>query len=195
MPPGAGPDEANRQAAEQAKWSEALAKETTRETAQLEEQLKREQEQVAAIGLTKEAGARWPSACATKPPRRPSTPPTWSWPPSTPGPMADSYRAAAEEARKQADLLGKRAENRVDGANREAAADTAKHWEKISDDIERSLTDSLYRGFESGKGFGQSFVDAIQNTLKTTVLKMVIQAYVEPVTKAAQPAGAFWNRR
>lgn len=180
-------DEANRQAAEQAKWSEALAKETSRETAQLEEQLKRERDQVAAIGLTKEgverlAVERLRNEAAAKAEYAANLELAAQYA----GPMADSYRAAAEEARKQADLLGKRAENRVEGANREAAAATAKHWEKISGDIERSLTDSLYRGFESGKGFGQSFVDAIQNTLKTTVLKMVIQAYVEPVTKAAQ---------
>lgn len=176
-----------RQAAEQAKWSEALAKETTRETAQLEEQLKRERDQVAAIGLTKEAvqklaAERLRNEAAAKAEYATNLELAAQYA----GPMADAYQQAANEARKQANLLGKRAEAHVEGANREAAADTAKHWEKISGDIERSLTDSLYRGFESGKGFGQSFVDAIQNTLKTTVLKMVIQAYVEPVTKAAQ---------
>ncbi len=180
-------DEANRQAAEQARWSEALAKETTRETAQLEEQLKREKEQVAAIGLTKEAVERLAvERLRNEAAAKAEYAANLELAAQYAGPLADSYRAAAEEARKQADLLGKRAENRVEGANREAAAATAKQWEKISGDIERSLTDSLYRGFESGKGFGQSFVDAIQNTLKTTVLKMVIQAYVEPVTKAAQ---------
>ncbi len=180
-------DEANRQAAEQAKWSEALAKETTRETAQLEEQLKREREQVATIGLTKEAVERLAvERLRNEAAAKAEYAANLDLAAQYAGPLADSYRAAAEEARKQADLLGKRAENRIDAANREAVAATAKHWEKISGDIERSLTDSLYRGFESGKGFGQSFVDAIQNTLKTTVLKMVIQAYVEPVTKAAQ---------
>lgn len=176
-----------RQAAEQAKWSEALAKETTRETAQLEEQLKRERDQVAAIGLTKEAVERLAvERLRNEAAAKAEYAANLELAAQYAGPMADSYRAAAEEARKQADLLGKRAENRVEGANREAAAATAKHWEKISGDIERSLTDSLYRGFESGKGFGKSFVDAIQNTLKTTVLKMVIQAYVEPVTQAAR---------
>lgn len=186
-------DEANRQAAEQAKWSEALAKETTRETAQLEEQLKREQEQVATIGLTKEAVAqlaaeRLRNEAAAKAEYAANLELAAQYA----GPLADAYRQAAEEARKQADLLNKRAENRVEGANREAAAATKARWDKVGDDIERSLTDSLYRSFESGKGFGESFVDAIQNTLKTTVLKMVIQAYVEPVTQAARSfLGAF----
>lgn len=186
-------DEANRQAAEQAKWSEALAKETTRETAQLEEQLKREREQVATIGLTKEAVERLAvERLRNEAAAKAEYAANLDLAAQYAGPMADSYRAAAEEARKQADLLGKRAENRIDAANREAAATTAKRWEKVGDDIERSLTDSLYRGFESGKNFGQSFVDAIQNTLKTTVLKMVIQAYVEPVTQAARSfLGAF----
>lgn len=183
----------NRQAAEQAKWSEALARETTRETAQLEEQLKREQEQTASIGLSKEAVAqlaaeRLRNEAAAKAEYAANLELAAQYA----GPLADAYRQAAEEARKQADLLGKRAENRVDAANREAAAATKARWEKVGDDIERSLTDSLYRSFESGKGFGESFVDAIQNTLKTTVLKMVIQAYVEPVTQAARSfLGAF----
>lgn len=180
-------DEANRQAAEQAKWSEALAKETTRETAQLEEQLKREQEQVAAIGLSKEAVAqlaaeRLRNEAAAKAEYAANLELAAQYA----GPLADAYRQAAEEARKQVDLLNMRAENRMDGANKEAAAATKARWDKVGDDIERSLTDSLYRSFESGKGFGESFVDAIQNTLKTTVLKMVIQAYVEPVTQAAR---------
>lgn len=66
-------------------------------------------------------------------------------------------------------------------AARQAVADNAKAWDKFADDIERSLTDSLMRGFESGKGFGESFVDSLKNTLKTTALKVVVQALVDPV--------------
>jgi hypothetical protein len=46
-------------------------------------------------------------------------------------------------------------------AAKKAAEDATKAWEKFSDDIERALTDSLMRGFESGKDFGEAFVDSI----------------------------------
>jgi phage-related minor tail protein len=182
-----------RQAAEQAKWSEASVRDTTRETKQIADLLDREQEQVAAIGLTKEAVSNLAVArLRNEAAARAEYAANLELAAQYAGPLQGTYLQAAEEARKQADLLNRRAENRVDGASREAADATAKRWEKVGDDIERSLTDSLYRGFESGKNFGQSFVDAIQNTLKTTVLKMVIQAYVEPVTQAARSfLGAF----
>lgn len=51
-------------------------------------------------------------------------------------------------------------------------------WKKLTDDIERSLTDSLMRGFEAGKGFFQSLWDGIKNAFKTTVLKMIIQPLI-----------------
>ena len=41
-------------------------------------------------------------------------------------------------------------------------------WSKFYTDIYNGLTDSLYRGFESGKGFFQSFWDSIKNLFKTT---------------------------
>ena len=71
------------------------------------------------------------------------------------------------------------------GAARQAVADSAKQaaddWKKFSDDIERSLTDALMRGFENGESFGENFVKSLQNTLKTAVLKMAVQAVVSPV--------------
>ena len=53
-----------------------------------------------------------------------------------------------------------------------------KAWTKFTDDIERGLTDSLYRSFEQGKGFGQTFIESIKNLFKTTVLKLTIQSTV-----------------
>jgi phage-related minor tail protein len=49
-------------------------------------------------------------------------------------------------------------------ANQKAAEESGKYWE-----------DALMRAFESGKGFFQSLWDTIKNTLKTQVLKVVIQ--------------------
>lgn len=56
-----------------------------------------------------------------------------------------------------------------------------EQWKKFSDDIERSLTDALMRGFESGESFGDNFVKSLRNMLKTAALKVVVQAIVDPV--------------
>ena len=80
-----------------------------------------------------------------------------------------------------------------DGAARQAVADAAKQsaeeWKRFSDDIERALTDSLMRGFENGESFGKNFVKSLQNKLKTTVLKVAVQAVVDPVMGGLK--GAF----
>lgn len=69
-----------------------------------------------------------------------------------------------------------------------AANEISPVWKKFSDDIERSLTDALYRGFESGKDFGDNFVKTLQNTFKSMVLKVAVQAIVSPVMGAVQQA-------
>lgn len=58
--------------------------------------------------------------------------------------------------------------------NKRAAEQSAKEWEKFSDDINRALTDALMRGFEDGKSFGQNFVDSLKNSLKSAALKIVV---------------------
>lgn len=50
-----------------------------------------------------------------------------------------------------------------------------EEWNAISEDIGRSLTDSLFRAFESGKDFFSTFWSGIKNTFKTTVLKVAMQ--------------------
>lgn len=57
-------------------------------------------------------------------------------------------------------------------ANKKAAEQSAREWEKFGDEINRSLTDALMRGFEDGKSFGKNFVDSLTNSLKTSVLKI-----------------------
>lgn len=81
----------------------------------------------------------------------------------------------------------------LQGAARQTIADeakkTAEEWKRLTDDIERSLTDSLMRGFEGGKDAGKNFVDSLKNMLKTAALKIVVQAIVNPVMGSVQ--GAF----
>lgn len=55
---------------------------------------------------------------------------------------------------------------------------------RTSETIERSLTDALLRGFESGKSFAKNLRDTIANMFKTLVLRPIISAVVNPVAGA-----------
>lgn len=55
---------------------------------------------------------------------------------------------------------------------------------RTSETIERSLTDALLRGFESGKGFAKNLRDTIVNMFKTLVLRPIISAIINPVAGA-----------
>lgn len=83
--------------------------------------------------------------------------------------MESRYRSAlsANEMTKQA---------------KKGADEAARAWDKFADDISRSLTDSLMRGFEEGKPFAQNFLDSLQATFKTTVLKIAVQMVMDPIT-------------
>lgn len=65
------------------------------------------------------------------------------------------------------------------------AADAAREaWQKTAEDIEKSITDSLMRGFESGKGFAENLRDTIVNMFKTLVLRPVVQFGVQGALSA-----------
>ena len=55
----------------------------------------------------------------------------------------------------------------------------AKDFEKRSESINRSITDALLRGFESGKGFAENFIDTLKNMFKTLVLQPVVKFLVD----------------
>lgn len=73
-------------------------------------------------------------------------------------------------------------------AAREATADAAKQaaedWKRTAEQINQSLTDSLMRGFESGKGFAENLRQTVVNMFKTMVLRPVISAVLSPVSGA-----------
>jgi hypothetical protein len=74
-----------------------------------------------------------------------------------------------------------------------SADDAAKEWAKSADNIERSLTDALMRGFESGKGFIQNLKDTAVNAFKTMVLQPTVKAIVGGVAGSlgfSSPASA-----
>lgn len=86
------------------------------------------------------------------------------------------------DARKQlVDAIGRREARET---ARESARDAAREWERTADNIERSLTDALLRGFESGKDFARNLRDTVVNMFQSMVLRPVIQAVVSPVAGA-----------
>jgi tape measure domain-containing protein len=54
-----------------------------------------------------------------------------------------------------------------------------REFERTSDIFTRSLTDSIFRGFEAGKSFAENFKDALINSFKTLVLQPVVKFLVD----------------
>lgn len=75
------------------------------------------------------------------------------------------------------------------GAAQRRFAETSKKMEddakRSAENIERALTDSLMRGFESGKSAAENFRDTLYNMFRTLVLKPIIEAQVKPFADAA----------
>lgn len=80
--------------------------------------------------------------------------------------------AALEE---QARLLRQRADLVEDNAGLQAAKKVKDEWAETAKNIETSLTDSLMRGFESGKGFFENLREVAVNMFKSLVLRPIIQ--------------------
>jgi len=94
---------------------------------------------------------------------------------------AAALRAEIEAREQLATLL-----NSKDGreAAKKGAEEAAREWKRTADEIERTITDSLMRGFESGKGFVVGLRDTLVNTFKALVLRPTIQAVVQPLSMA-----------
>ena len=67
----------------------------------------------------------------------------------------------------------------------EQAKEAQGEWTKFTDSVYQGLTDSLFRGFEAGRGFFSSFWSGIKNTFKTSVLKLLVQGVMTGVTGMA----------
>lgn len=97
------------------------------------------------------------------------------------GKMSEAYRQEAQGLR---DL----AAARTQGAQKQEAVDAAKaaagEWQKTSDNIERSLTDALMRGFENGKSFGENLGDSVANYFKTSVANAIASAITKAIMSA-----------
>ena len=67
---------------------------------------------------------------------------------------------------------------------KKAADEAAKIAKEQADDIKRSITDGLMRGFESGKGIAENFRKTTENIFKTMVLRPSIEFAADKLTGA-----------
>lgn len=153
----------------------------------LDEQIKKQREHNDALGLSKEATADLAAskislAAATDEARAAQLRENAVYA----GPMYDEYMREADTLDALAVKRRQLAQEMRYGSVKEAAIDEAKEsakaWEKTCDQINQSLTDALMHGFESGKSFGENFVDSLRNTLETAALKIVIQVATSSAT-------------
>lgn len=93
----------------------------------------------------------------------------------------ESYRRRAtalrEQIRLRKETASATAQKEVDEANRKAADDAQREWQRASDQIGQSLADALMQG-------GKSAADYITGLFRTMVLRPVLQAVVQPGANA-----------
>lgn len=67
---------------------------------------------------------------------------------------------------------------------KKAEEERRREHQRTADELTRSITDALLRGFESGKDFAQNFRDTLINMFQTLILRPTIEAIVKPVSGA-----------
>lgn len=170
-----------KEADEAAKAHEALFEAQLKQADTLRDQVTKQLEHNAAIGLSKEAIAALEVAKLQEQA-------TAKEGLATRQEEIDGNSQLAKLYREQAKSLRELADAKTNGAIRETAVEEAKKseqaWTKFYDSLYNGLTDSLYRAFEKGKGFFQSLWDGIKNLFKTTILKLTIQGVVGSIFSA-----------
>lgn len=109
------------------------------------------------------------------------------------GLSAEKYEEAYRLYLIERDRISRLLSDRDDAqALRKTLADAKAEQTRFNDDLARGLTDSIFRGFESGKSFAQNFWDSMKNMAKTTILQPVVKFLVSPITGAVGSAlGGF----
>ena len=100
--------------------------------------------------------------------------------------LAERRKAIADEREAQLKALQDEQEA-TQRAAKEAADAYRREFQRISDNLSRSITDALFRGFENGKSILQNFKDVLINAFKT----LVLQPQIEMVVKASGIVGLF----
>lgn len=93
-------------------------------------------------------------------------------------------RIKAEIAARK-ELMAVTSQKEAMDANKKAAEDAAREWQRSTDQIGQSLTDALMRGFEDGKSFAGNFRDVVVNMFRTLVLRPIIEPVMKGVAGSA----------
>lgn len=97
----------------------------------------------------------------------------------------DLRKQLAEEAQKGRNIdAQKKAEQERVRETEKANEQIKRDYERTYESIQRSLTDALLRGFESGKSFAENFRNTLINMFKTLVLQPAISFILSPITNA-----------
>ncbi|MEZ2742291.1 hypothetical protein ACBP93_06595 [Paenalcaligenes hominis] len=89
--------------------------------------------------------------------------------------VEQEIKALEELAKYQAEATGYISEYESLERERRYFQEVSDEAKRTHEEIERSLTDALLRGFESGKGFGKNFIDTLKNMFGSLVLRPIIQ--------------------
>lgn len=174
--------ETNKFMEDSIKLQAAAVAQSEKSTTSIRQQALAEREAMASIGLTKEAiaeltAAKYDDSAASK--ERLANIMAEAGEPEL---LIKKYREEAQALRDLANAKRERGAaemgEEIRKASEKAADETRRQWERTADNIERSLTDSLMRGFEAGKGFAENLRDTLKNMFNTLVLRPVIQAVV-----------------
>jgi hypothetical protein len=159
----------------QAEARKAVESVMTSQTNSLQQSIEKQKEENAAIGKTEAELARLEIA------RLNDAAATYLQQAA----LLDTIPGLEQEAkwyREQGEGLRKLAELKEQGIHVKAAQESAEAWKKTTDSIYEGLTDSLYRAFESGKGFMQAFTDTIKSVFANMVLRPTIEAVTRPIS-------------
>lgn len=102
---------------------------------------------------------------------------------------ADDDKKRFDEANKRVALIQKQANENFKQAQ-DAQNQIGREAEQIANQMNRSLTDALLRGFESGLSFAENFKRTLRNMFSTLVLQPVINFILQPITGAVSSAVA-----
>lgn len=171
----AASEEHQKQLANEKKWMDETAKSNDAYAASIEkstqsirDEVEKLRESNQMLGLSKEATAALEIAKLEEQATAKDRLATWAEENMLGDDLVEQFKAQAEGLRELAKLKGEK-------VHLEAAVEARDAWQKTSEEIGKSFTDSLFRAFESGKSFGEAMMDGLKNLFKTTVLKLLIQ--------------------
>ena len=100
----------------------------------------------------------------------------------------EKYEATMKVVR----AMREKAKAEAEGGRLQAIQDEAKkaeaEWKRVSDEINRALTDSLMRAFEGGESFAAAFGKTVEAMFKTMVLRPIVSAVMNPVSQVVSSA-------